>query len=151
MSGRKTQPGPIGRPDDWFGMLGPLAAGRQPTTSPEGDSQPKGKAPDLLRWGRANLVGKERRLVELVCDENVSHRLADLAVTLGWDNKDDDFNKTARRVNPKVWRAGLAWHIHRRNGEAVLSQTEPKARLAALEKRRRTRRSPAKKRGSKTS
>jgi hypothetical protein len=78
----------------------------------------------LLRvWAGNDLSGKERRVVELLCDGGGECPLPDMAAdpAIQWDSPwVDNWNSTRKRLRPKLRKRG--WALHRRDNRAKLTR-----------------------------
>lgn len=88
---------------------------------------------DLRNFAETGLKGKERRIVELVCDNHGKFKLADLASDsqIGWDTPvDNACNNALKRINTKLRQNKLPWRLHRHdnavNAKQVRAESRPK-------------------------
>jgi hypothetical protein len=85
-----------------------------------GEEVNAGPFSSLREYARRELKGKERAVIESLCERGGELRLPDLAVVAGvdWSNPTEGFKDTARRLKPKLKRIG--WLLFRQDGAARL-------------------------------
>lgn len=74
----------------------------------------------LTEWAAENLKGKQRRVVELLAENNGKLALPDLNLACGWDG--DQFGRCRQHVNRGIRKAG--WLVERHDNEARLRQVK---------------------------
>jgi hypothetical protein len=82
---------------------------------------------ELREFAAAKLKGKQRELVEVICDYGGSIPLPDLAVAMGWNRQPAGvkFNEYKKVVNPKLTKAGLPWRLKRHDNCVQVYQPTP--------------------------
>jgi hypothetical protein len=75
---------------------------------------------ELRNFASKELKGKERAVIEALCDSKGDLPIADLAVKEGvdWDDPFQGFKDAQRRLNPKLKKLGC--QLRRRNNAAIL-------------------------------
>jgi hypothetical protein len=73
----------------------------------------------LREFASENLIGKERDVIEILCENKGQMRLADLGLKRGLDwVSETGFKDARRRLNPKL--KPMGWKLERRKGSAHL-------------------------------
>jgi len=85
-----------------------------------GDATTQNIYRELAKWAADNLKGKQRRMIELLAENNDKLPLADLNLACDWSN--DGFNRCRQHVNKVLRKAG--WLVERHDNEARLRQLE---------------------------
>jgi hypothetical protein len=79
----------------------------------------------LREFASKNLIGKERNVIEILCENKGQMRLANLGLKRGLDwVSETGFKDARRRLNPKL--KPMGWKLERRKGNAHLIKLDVK-------------------------
>jgi hypothetical protein len=89
------------------------------------EQEPPGAFGELRTFAVNSLKGNQRKVVETICDNDGSCRLADMALALGWHPSFSGkrFNEYKNEINPKLRDACLTWRLRRRDNCAQAYRT----------------------------
>jgi hypothetical protein len=79
----------------------------------------------LGNWAKEDLKGKQRRIIELLIEENGEMLLADLAIDsqVSWhDPYSDQWNSIRRQLNLKLTAKRLPWRLNTKSKHATLTK-----------------------------
>lgn len=105
-------------------LLG-LANANAATPAGNAEKNPPNPFIDLLTFARTSLSGKERRAVELVCEQGGKYKIADMAVDsqIDWSRPyDNALNGLRQRINKKLKAADLRWRFYRQKNALCTHQ-----------------------------